>query len=501
MKAPLTHCKNRRVQAWSSWIALALLLALAGRTFAQMKPGDVRKSYGDARASVIESVLTTLYPGAEVIWDPSLRLRLPGQEPRMVDVPVYVRGSAANGGLEGIASIELEKRKEQFIFEAQNFRRTDQPVFPTEMIVFRADLAGHIQRYKRFMLDPGEPLTEIKTMSIQDWSQDEWPTLLIQYDTHRVRQNSFTTIEWHGTFDVNSETFTSRLPFGFTRQPKGGVAQLYFLGLGRVDPGRVVMQNRLDGDRRVYACSDPCVMDADRLLAAWNFNDLPLHDRSANKGPANLATSASAGGASSSAIIHLKNGRTIHADSTHEVGDKLEYTMGESEYQIPKSMVQEIVHATDASPQSDNPNGAAPLSSQSQGADTPCSADAVMATPQIPCKVVFFVQTLMGLGETQRFSLIDNGNHDVTAQAQWSILDIGSEVDFSVVNGVPHVFSRKYGMVQLYATVGGKSAMTRIYILPPDELRSNTMGRKGSPMGRDAPLRIIIADPHVGRIQ
>ena len=90
--------------------------------------------------------------------------------------------------------------------------------------------------------------------------------------------------------------------------------------------------------------------------------------------------------------------------------------------------------------------------------------------------------------------------HDVTAQAQWTILDFGSEVDFSVVNGVPHVFSRKYGMVQLYGTLGGKSAMTRIYILPPDELRSNKMGRKGAPMNRDAPLQIIIADPHVGRI-
>lgn len=488
-----------------------------------MKPGDVRKAYGEPRASVIESVLTTLYPGAEVVWDPSLTVRLPGEKPRIVDVPVYVRGSAANGGLEGIATIELEKRKEQFIFEAQNFRRTDQPVFPTELIVFRADMAGRIQKCKRFMLDPAEPLTEIKVMSIEDWSHNEWPTLHIQYDTHRVRQNSFTTIEWHGTFDVNSGTFTSRLPFGFSRQTKGGVAQLYFLGLGRVDAGRIVMENRFRGDRRVYACSDPCVMDADTLLSDWNINDPRANDRPAsdrpakdrpvkdrpeasatNKRPANSAMTpgvANAAHVSPSAIIHLKNGRTIRADSTNEVGDKLEYTVGEAEYQIPKSLVQEIVHTTDAPPQSDNPNGPARLSSQSQGADTPCSADAVMATPQIPCKVAFFVQTLMGLGETQRFSLIDNGNHDVTAQAQWSILDIGSEVDFSVVNGVPHIFSRNYGMVQLYATVGGKSAMTRIYILPPDELRSNTMGRKGAPMNSDAPLQIIIAGPHVGRIQ
>lgn len=60
-------------------------------------------------------------------------LRVLGDTPRMVEVPVYVRGSAANGGLEGIATIELEGKKEQYIFEAQGFRRADRPVFPTEL--------------------------------------------------------------------------------------------------------------------------------------------------------------------------------------------------------------------------------------------------------------------------------------------------------------------------------------------------------------------------------
>jgi hypothetical protein len=465
----------------------------------------------------MESLLTTVYPGAEVVWDPTLMLRLRGENPRIVAVPVYVRGSAENGGLEGIATIELEKKKEQFIFEAQNFRRTDRPDMPTELYVFRADMAGRIQRYKKLVIDPAEPLTEIKTMSIEDWSKKEWPTLQLQYDTHRAAPNSFTTIEWHGTFDANSGQFISRLPFGITRKVKGGPEQLFFFGLGRTSPSTVMIADRIGGESHPYTCFDPCVMDADTLLSEWRLNAPPAKLASANGSSANGSSmaapantrsansavrprAANAGGASSSAIIHLKNGRTIRADSTNEAGDKLEYMVGESEYQIPKSLVQEIVHTPDAPPQNDNPNAQGPPSSQSQGADTPCSADAVMATPQIPCKVAFFVQTLMGLGETQRFSLIDNGNHDVTAQAQWTILDFGSEVDFSVVNGVPHVFSRKYGMVQLYGTLGGKSAMTRIYILPPDELRSNTMGRKGAPMNRDAPLQIIIADPHVGRI-
>jgi hypothetical protein len=46
--------------------------------------------------------------------------------------------------------------------------------------------------------------------------------------------------------------------------------------------------------------------------------------------------------ATTSATIRLKNGRTIHADTTTDIGEKLEYTIGESSYQIPKSAIQSV---------------------------------------------------------------------------------------------------------------------------------------------------------------
>ncbi len=111
-----------------------------------MKPGDRRKAYGEMRASVMESLLQTLYPGAVVQWDPALTVQIPGEKPRMVDVGVSMRGSAATGEPEGIASIEFEGLKQTFIFQAQSFQRSDRPNFLTELIVFRADMSGHIQR-------------------------------------------------------------------------------------------------------------------------------------------------------------------------------------------------------------------------------------------------------------------------------------------------------------------------------------------------------------------
>jgi tetratricopeptide (TPR) repeat protein len=44
----------------------------------------------------------------------------------------------------------------------------------------------------------------------------------------------------------------------------------------------------------------------------------------------------------SSAVIHLKNGRTIWADEVHDKGAQIEYEVGENTYAIPKSLVDRI---------------------------------------------------------------------------------------------------------------------------------------------------------------
>lgn len=53
---------------------------------------------------------------------------------------------------------------------------------------------------------------------------------------------------------------------------------------------------------------------------------------------------------SSPETIYLKNGRTIHADTASEAGYKLEYTIGDSIYEIPGSLVLRIVHSERAPP-------------------------------------------------------------------------------------------------------------------------------------------------------
>jgi hypothetical protein len=250
-------------------VVLAASLVAAGMGFAQMKPGDRRKAYG-VRAPIMEAVLTTLYPGAQVQWDPALTVQIPGEKPRMVEVPVYMRGDAVSRGIVGIASIEFDGAKEQFIFQAKSFQRTDNPVLPTVLIVFRADTAYHLTKYKKVLLDPGQPLSELKTMSIQDWpSQKEWPTLDIQYDTHMARRDSFTTIEWHSILDANTGQFISRLPFGISRTVRGGPEEMHLFSIRRVNAKTIEIADFMHGTSHRYDCSDPCVVDPQTLSAEW----------------------------------------------------------------------------------------------------------------------------------------------------------------------------------------------------------------------------------------
>ena len=44
----------------------------------------------------------------------------------------------------------------------------------------------------------------------------------------------------------------------------------------------------------------------------------------------------------SAATIHLKNGRTILADSVRENGERCEYNIGDNAYAIPKSSVERV---------------------------------------------------------------------------------------------------------------------------------------------------------------
>ncbi|MGD0426943.1 MAG: energy transducer TonB [Candidatus Acidiferrales bacterium] len=83
----------------------------------------------------------------------------------------------------------------------------------------------------------------------------------------------------------------------------------------------------------------------------------------------------------SAVLIHLQNGRTIHADSSREDGDKIEYTIGEGIYRINKSSVKDIVKGTPG-PQ---PGAASsPEATHTNASSSTVTASALAALPPSP---------------------------------------------------------------------------------------------------------------------
>ena len=69
--------------------------------------------------------------------------------------------------------------------------------------------------------------------------------------------------------------------------------------------------------------------------------------------------------------IHLKNGRTIVADSTREVDGKIEYEIGDNTYRIPKSLVEKVETAIPPPPDPTTPPSARPQFPADSGKPVP----------------------------------------------------------------------------------------------------------------------------------
>jgi TonB family protein len=85
--------------------------------------------------------------------------------------------------------------------------------------------------------------------------------------------------------------------------------------------------------------------------------------------------------APSAVLIHLQNGRTIHADSSREDGDKIEYTVGDGIYRINKTSVKDIVQGA-TGPQSGVPSS--PAATRANASSSTVTASPLAALPRPP---------------------------------------------------------------------------------------------------------------------
>jgi len=244
----------------SVFVALTLasggILAQTGTTW--------RNSFPEPDATLRESLLLALFPGAQFIWSPELKVKVAGSEPRVVQFSGFNYLLGDDGNFNGVTGLDLGKAKEDYISRSRNFRQSDSKSFPASLIVFSAAQSGHILSFKKFTLDPLDMLASVKSVELT-----KWPMLRLGYESHFPTADSFTTIEWDALFDAKGGHFVSRRPRGIQRKLKNGEEQIHMFTMSRLSPSQIQITDVLSKQTVPYPCSDPCVIDGPTLLSQW----------------------------------------------------------------------------------------------------------------------------------------------------------------------------------------------------------------------------------------
>ena len=189
---------------------------------------------------------------------------------------------------------------------------------------------------------------------------------------------------WHGT-PIDTDVMTA--------QRTHYVAPVYpDLARANHTEGNVVLHANIDTEGKVVGLQtvsgNPLLIRAALEAASqWRYKPTIINGQAVNvdttitivfalNDQRSVATPAAPQFASG-VVLHLESGRTIRADTAHEVGDKVEYTIGEGTYRIKKSSVKDITMGTDSA----ESTGAAPESSGKQNVFPNEISDKVTASP------------------------------------------------------------------------------------------------------------------------
>jgi hypothetical protein len=247
-------------------------LSLAGGDATAQPPRTFREAVGNERATIVESLVVALFPGAEATWAPNIVLHRAGGEDRSVEFAGFTYRKRADGGFEGATGFEIGNDKEQYIFNASRFRTTGNACFPTAFVVFRAEQGGRVSDFRKFTLDSSDPVSQIEGLELKEWPNGRWPVLRIQYVSYYQQPGSFIAIEWQTLFDSDGGRVTERLPAGIVQSSKDGREEIHTFVAERVDSSRLHFIDSASKTTVDYSCADPCVAEGPRLLQAWTLS-------------------------------------------------------------------------------------------------------------------------------------------------------------------------------------------------------------------------------------
>jgi hypothetical protein len=224
-----------------------------------------RNGFGEPTATIMESLLKALFPGAQFSWSPELTVQVAGNGPQLAKFSGFNIVPADDGNLNGATGLDLGDDKDDYIFKSATHHQGESRNFPLDLIVFRATQTGQILFMKKFALDPADPLAKIKSIQLP-----KWPIVRIAYESHFATQDSFTTIEWDAMFDTIAGSFVSRRPRGMFTTTKSGQEETDMFTISRTNPNQLLITDGLSKKSIPYQCADPCVVDGPTFLSKWS---------------------------------------------------------------------------------------------------------------------------------------------------------------------------------------------------------------------------------------
>jgi hypothetical protein len=228
-----------------------------------------RELYGEARASIVESVLLKLFPESTFQWSPRLVVHREGVPSVEVSLVRHLQRPILNG-MTGVFSLELEKKfKEEYIDAIRSGQRVKKQPFSTELILYTADSNNRIIDYRRIPLFTDEPVSIINDFSILEWPDGKWPKLRINYSSYYRPQAGFRVIVWDAVFDTQTENLIARGPTIIQGIRYSGYEFTDNLKALRVNADEIRIISVPSNKAFVFRCSDPCVVSGDTILGLY----------------------------------------------------------------------------------------------------------------------------------------------------------------------------------------------------------------------------------------
>jgi hypothetical protein len=221
-----------------------------------------RDAVGPAIATLTETLLHNLFPGATLQWDPVLTIRVGNGPSEPVDLGDFTAHRLDDGSTGGVAMLEVGSAKATHIQKLKKFQSADGAHFDTTLVAFRIPSSGSGMEIKKMPLDPYDPLTKINWFEVDKWLPGGGPILHVRYESYSKAGDSVMILEWDSLVDMATGSFSGRIPAGITVLRKDGRDTQGIFSVHRTSPTQIEILDSTTGKTISYACGNPCVVDS-----------------------------------------------------------------------------------------------------------------------------------------------------------------------------------------------------------------------------------------------